>query len=362
MRSRRRITVKVSGRQSERTFPLSTSARTIQDWKDRERARLEDAEPRTTRGTLTKDVDTHLDSLADKPKLKKERTYQLGWWTRRFGTLRRSDISAVMIRTALAELRRHREASTCNHYRDALAAVWTTIDGKDGRSPFRNVPKFTEPESEPRDLPRTLIMRVLDTMADHSRGQKGKRRGTVSFAKLRLCVTWTSGLSPAEIMRVQPSDLFLDAAAVYARRREKGKGVEGMLLPLTPDGVAAFRAFADASAFGRFSTHSVYKAFRRACRKLLARDAALADDAKEFTDIGRRLLERARPYDLRHTFGTFVFRQTGDLQTTKELMRQRSTKTTKRYMRGAIPEHLRAAIQSLPAGTIQPTTPQKAAS
>lgn len=344
-----RVTVKTRGVQRQRTFPIGTSAQTIKDWKERERLRIRQERGPASKGTLAFDIDDFLDSLADRPKLKKERTYQLEWWNTRFGRLRRSDITSMMIRKALAELRREREASTCNHYRDALAALYTAIDGKDARNPLRNVPKFTEPEAEPRNLPRTLIALVLDTMPNYTGPVKGKKRGSVSLGKLRLRVMWNVGLSPAEIMRLRPGDLFLNDSAVYVQRRQKGKGVEGITLPLTPGGhgVAALRDFAAAGAFGRFSTHSLRKSFRLACQKLLDRDAEKPDDEKDLTDIGRRLLKRARPYDLRHTFGTYIFRETGDLNTTKELMRHRSTKTTMRYMRGAVQEHLRQAVERL---------------
>lgn len=357
-----RVTVKARGVQRERVFPLGTTPKTIADWKARERHRLRDEHPPASKGTIAKDIDTYLDSLADRPALKKERTYQLAWWAPRIGHLKRSSLTAVVIRTALAELRTTREASTCNHYRDALAALWTTLEGKDGRNPLRNVPKFTEPESEPRHLPRTLIARILDTMPDRGLTRKGQARGTVSFAKLRLRVIWQTGFSPAEIMRIRRSDLFLDEAAVYVQRREKGQGVEGIKMPLTADGVEAIRALADAGALGPFSTPAVYKSFRLACDRLLEHDAEQADHAKDFTAYGRRLLAQARPYDLRHTFGTFVFRETGDLSTTKELMRHRSSKTTKRYARGAIPAHLKSAVDRLPQKTIQPTASQPKAS
>jgi hypothetical protein len=37
-------------------------------------------------------------------------------------------------------------------------------------------------------------------------------------------------------------------------------------------------------------------------------------------------------------------------------MRHRSLKTTKRYVQAAVPDHLRAAIDAIPAGDGQPPT------
>lgn len=341
-----RVTVKARGVQRERRFPLSTSARTIQDWKDRERGRLKEWRPAATRGTFAKDVERYLDTLADRPALKKERTTQLDWWIARVGRLRRSDITAPLIRARLAELRTHKAASTCNHYRMALSHLWTTLDGKNGVNPVRDVPHFEEPEPEPRQIPAALIQAILDALPAMGASVKGQKRSTVSKTRARLQVMATTGLSPAEIMRIQPGDLNLSEKCVYVRRRKKGKGVAGMLLPLTAEGVAALQAFADAAAFGSFSTHGMHQCWERACQIVLKDETLSAED--------RRILTTARPYDLRHSFATFLLLETQNLTTTKELMRHRSTKTTKRYAAAAVLPHLRAAIDRLPAVLRQP--------
>lgn len=341
-----RETVKARGVQRERRFPVGTSARTIQDWKDRERGRLKDERPPASRGTFAKDVERYLDTLADRYALKKERTYQLDWWIKRLGKLRRTTIDAPTIRAALAELRMKKAASTCNHYRMALAHLWSTLDGKNGANPLRDVPVFEEPEAEPRNLPPALVTAILDAFPAMGRAIKGQKRSSVNLGALRLQVMASTGLSPAEIMRIRPGDLALDDRAVYVRRRLKGKGSEGMLLPLTAAGVSALTAFSQASAFGHFSTHALYQSWVRACKHVLETDGL---DAQT-----RRLLEDARPYDLRHSFATFLLQQTQNLGTTKELMRHRSSKTTKRYTRAAIAPHLRSAIDSLSADTSQP--------
>lgn len=335
-----RATVKARGVQRERRFPLGTSKRTIQDWKDRERGRLKDERPPASRGTFAKDVERYLDTLADRRALKKERTYQLDWWIARVGKLRRSAITAPLIRTALAELRTKQAASTCNHYRMALAHLWSTLDGKNGVNPVRDVPTFEEPEAEPRQIPTGLVTRILDAMPALGQTKKGQKRSRVSLTRLRFIVMVTTGLSPAEIMRILPGDLHLAERVVYVRRRRKGKGSSGMLLPLGAEGAAALEAFADAGAFGRFSTHAAYQSWVRACKTVL-KDTTL-------TNTERRILERCRPYDLRHTYATHLLLSTHNIGTTRELMRHRSAKTTKRYAGAAVLPHLRAAVDALP--------------
>lgn len=345
-----RVTVKVGTRQQEKRFPLGTATRVIQDWKDRIRGRLKEARPRASSGTLTTDVDRYLETLADRPALKKERTHQLEWWLRRFGRMKRSDLEPAALRAALADLRTTKAASTCNHYRIALSHLWTTLDGRNAPNPLRDVPMFPEPESEPRNLPGDLVEALLASFPAIGRARAGEKRARVHLGRIRLTVMLSTGLSPAEIMRVGPGDLMLAARAVYVRRRQKGKGSEGMMLPLTNAGVAAFEQFSAANAFGTFSTHALYQSWVRACKRLKKRD--------DLTDDQRRILNIARPYDLRHTFGTFVLQQTQSLSTTKELMRHRSSKTTKRYVRAAVAPHLRAAIDGMSAGTSQHSSTQ----
>lgn len=341
-------TVKVRGAQRERRFASGTALGTIQDWRHRERARMQDKLPPATRGTFAHDVERYLQTLADRSALRKERAYQLDWWLTRFGRMSRTDLHPPMLRAALAELHTTKAASTCNHYRVALSHLWSTLDGKNAANPLRDVPILEEPEAEARHLPHDLVELIMGALAPWGRAVKGHKRSTVSLAAVRLRVTFTTGLSPAEIMRIAPGDLRLDDRAVYVRRRRKGKGAEGMMYPLTPDGVTALTTFSRANAFGPFSTHAVYKCWVKACKRLLKRtDLPIAQ---------RTILEEARPYDLRHTFGTSLLQKTGNLKTTQELMRHRSAKTTKRYVRGAVADHLRAVIDQAFAGTGQPPT------
>lgn len=184
------------------------------------------------------------------------------------------------------------------------------------------------------------MLKIFEALPDLRRSVKGERRTrTASLTKIRLRVMYETGLSPAEIMRIQPRDLHLTEAAIYVRRRRKGKGVEGATIPLTVAGVSALRAFVAAGAFGRFSTRGASQCFNRAVRQV--------SKAEDISPADRALLTDARPYDFRHCFASRTLRDTNDLKTTQELMRHRSTKTTKRYAHAAIPAHLRRAVDQL---------------
>jgi integrase len=337
---KRRITVRVHGRQLETHVAANASAREIERIKSRLLVRAENDLPAPQKGTLAGDVEVYLKTLAHRPRLRKERDGHLAFWVVRFGTQARATLEPADLSAALSELRTTRSASHCNHVRIALSHLYTTLDGKRNRNPLRDVPSFEEPEPEPRALPYYLIDRILDQMT-RQWGAKDDKRPQKTKARLRVIAD--TGLSPAQIMRVLPSDLRLADEAIYVRRRQKGKGAPGALKSLTAAGVAAWRAFVAADAFGPWSVQSANKAWRRACK--------LAMKHKDTTDAEANLLLHARLYDLRHSFGTLVYQLTGDLHATSELMGHRSQKTTKRYTLAAVPAHLRAATAIVNAGS-----------
>jgi len=51
------------------------------------------------------------------------------------------------------------------------------------------------------------------------------------------------------------------------------------------------------------------------------------------------------PYDLRHSFGTAIYRATGDLKITKELMGHSAIRMTERYTLAAVPQRRTAAMK-----------------
>src|SRR5688500_2118765 len=109
-----------------------------------------------------------------------------------------------------------------------------------------------------------------------------------------------TGLPHSLVKRLAPADVDLDARTVTVPARRKGRGVASRVLPLTDAGVDAFERFAELDCWGPFSNSSMIKSFHRAC------DAA-----------GVR---RARAYDLRHSYATEMYRQTGDPKATAELL------------------------------------------
>ena len=130
--------------------------------------------------------------------------------------------------------------------------------------------------------------------------------------------------------------MFWRESAIKAPARSKGQGASAQVLPVTRRGLEALARFAELDCWGTFSNASLNKSFQRACAK-----------------IG---LVGKRAYDLRHPFGTEMYRRTHDPLVVQQLMLHRSPETTRRYILGAVPDVLQRAIdtvdETLPAGSI----------
>ena len=92
-------------------------------------------------------------------------------------------------------------------------------------------------------------------------------------------------------------------------------------------GLEALARFAKLDCWGSFSNPSLNKSFQRACAKVGI--------------VGKRA------YDLRHTFGTEMYRRTHDPLVVQQLMLHRSSETTRRYILGAVPEVLQQAVDKV---------------
>ena len=60
-------------------------------------------------------------------------------------------------------------------------------------------------------------------------------------------------------------------------------------------------------------------------------------------------IDRVRAYDLWHTFGTELYRRTGDPLVVQHLMCHRQASTTARYIRAAVPEMVARPIRRIDA-------------
>jgi integrase len=303
--------VRVSGTLITRSFPLQTPPAVMQAWRAGERliAQRQGRRDRPTRGSLAGDVTDYLAAHQHLPTIR-ERAAQLQRWVDALGGWRsRDSVSSQEIATWLSTWRVEKAWSgqTCNHYRTALASLYAWLGGE---NPVRAVPKARVTPPVTRALPYAVIAAILREL----------RPGTKAWVRLALLAY--CGVPPATLRLVTPDRIDYRQRVVRLPARRKGAGAAGRLLPVTCRQLVWWRRAARLEAIGGpISTSSLWKAFRIAARKARAR--------------GVPVPEGIRPYDLRHSFGALVYRETGDLATTARLLGHATTTTAERYTSAA---------------------------
>ena len=311
--------VRAGGRLHFKRFPVGASLETVRRWRLDTRVSLKSTQP--TKGTLAADVEPFVRQIADRPQLVAERRQQLEWWVARLGHRRRHTITTADVRTALAELRQTHAASTCNHYRQALLSLYRALDGRHAPNPVRDVEPFANPAPEVRGLSYEMIGRILAAMSDRGSARvKGQPRNVGSAAKVRCRVLAFTGLRPSELMRFRPEhwDRTTQTLVVYT-----GKGGRTRTIPLNAPAAQALADLEALGALGSFSTSSVRRAFIRAAARLG--------------------IHGVRPYDLRHSYGTALYRVAGDTRLVKDVLGHSDARMTERYTLGHVPEAMRLA-------------------
>jgi hypothetical protein len=144
-----------------------------------------------------------------------------------------------------------------------------------------------------------------------------------------------TGAPPALLKMVEPEFVQLGLRRIQFPPRKKGQGAAGRTLPLTDDGVAAFKRFAAAGVWGstwpKNAVNVANRSFQRAC-------AAVADECVAPEDV-----RRATMYWLRHSFGYFLYETKGDLETVRRMMMLETLAMAARYAKRATEAVDRAA-------------------
>lgn len=318
------------GRRQERRFPAGTAVRTMTRWQADARTALREAAAVVTPASILDDLETaYLPAIASMPT-KAIRERHLRMWADALGTRRprsavtSADVRAVLERWQLAGWAK----GTCNRARTALMHFYSVLGGKAGANPVRDVPKYREPRRPPKRIDYATFERILDAMPDIGWVPKGETRDAYAFSrsKVRLRVIAYTGLPHAQVMHLKPEHVLWTERLIYIEGRHKGAGTVDRWLPVSQAGMAALRAFAAAKAWGRFSTSTVRRGFRKGAAA-----------------IGRPDLT---PYDLRHLFGTTLLACSKNRAATRDLMLHTSDTTTARYVAAAMPIEWRAALDA----------------
>lgn len=327
-----RAFVRVRGQLFSKRFPPETSLSVMEGWRQATRVDvLRAAGPTPPRGTSTfaEDVATYLRAVSAMATYA-ERAYHLDCWIAVLGGHRpRRTITSDEMRAALQTWRlsgrdgRPLSESACNHRRSALMHLYTVLDGKASANPVKNVPRFREPDPEPRGVSYAILRTVLAAMPE-------------SKTKARIRVLMWTGLPPSSLKQIRPEDIQWAHHAVYVPRRRKGYGTRGRILPLLPEAVRAFQALSRWDAFGPFSTDALRHSWLRACKT-----------------VG---VAPIRIYDLRHSFGSAAYAASGDIRAVQSLLDHSDVKLTERYTLGAVDARVQQTLRQLRKVTRPVTT------
>lgn len=325
--------VKVHGVTYSRMFPLETPVAEMRAWRDTQKRKYGGRVRTTTAGSFEADVTTYLalPDVAAMPSIA-QRTAHLALWLDALGRDRaRITITATEIEAVLQTWLRTLSPVTVDHRRTALLSLFVKLDGEDAANPVRATKKPKLPDAEARDVDYLTIARILAAMPSAQSTKPGAGR-KLSFAKLRAAVIAYTGMPPATLLKIQPADLDFTAGTFRSPPRTKGQGARARVLPLTAEGLDAFRAFHAAGAYGPFAVEALGHSFKRAARAVCGPDT------------------RIRLYDLRHSFGAELYRRTGDLATVGRFLGHVAGSTvTARYALGANAHVDRAAADAFDA-------------
>lgn len=320
----------------------------------REGRQAEQSAAAERKGTFAADAQTYLEKETTKAMPSyQDQAWHINAWVAVFRTTQRAAIATADIDEELQKwINEGYAGATVNRRRTALMAMWTTLDGRAGRNPVREARIFPESDLQPRGLPYDLVVRILDAVPA-TRAWSHKRDGKTKPVLTRIWLevqAWT-GMRPSQIMHLTRQHVNFEEGWFYSPRSKKGERKARrqtrpqVKKPMTADARAALRRFFECGCEGRkYSTSSVRRIFLTAIRSV---EQQLRKEKKDPTFR----LGKIRPYDLRHSFGTEMFRRTRNLELVAELMDHSTTKMTKRYAAGAMTDVLTTATRAFEAGT-----------
>jgi len=309
--------VRIHGHLHTTTFPIDTPVGQMRDWRDEQLTKF--GGERTTAGSFGADIDTYLGRVAAMPTYH-QRAAHLALWAQALGRDRpRRSITADEIDVVLQRWLETLAPGTVRKRRTALQSFFVKLDGKKSRlpNPVKASDNPKEPKPEARSIDYLLIAAAIAAMPTHTAAKPGQV-GRLCLAPIRARVLAYTGIPPGLLKQVGATDLQLTAGTLRVVPRHKGKGVEARTLPLTAEGLAAFKAFHAAHAYGPFATEALNRSFKRGCQR-----AGLDPTTVHL-------------YDLRHSFLTRLYRVTKDLATVGRLgLHAEGSRATARYAKGA---------------------------
>lgn len=321
--------IRVDKKLYSKMYAIDTAIATMRAW--REDTKGKHATP-TESGSFAADVVAYLaiPDVAAEAGIKDKRAH-LNLWATELGrdraraTITRDEVEAVLQRW----LRQFAEA-TVYHRRSSLLSLYTRLDGPGAANVVKLTTKPKAWTMLDHSVPFALLNQIVDAMGDDRRMGKGIRQPAVGKLVARVLIA--VGMRPEDLRRVRRTDVDFEAGTVRWPASDKGTGRAAVTLPLTAEGIAAFRAFDAAKVWGAFKPQVVSHSFKRAARRVDGKDTPI------------------HLYSLRHGVGADVYRATGDLATVGRLLGHKpGSRCTAQYAQGANAEVDRAAVAKLTA-------------
>ncbi len=293
---------------------------------------------RNKTGSLAADVQAFLEKpeIAAQPYVKQTARY-LKLWMSALGPDRpRGMITKDEIETNLQQWLKRYAEPTVYHRRSALLQLFTVLDGANAANPVKGTtcPKAWIPADH--SVPFSTLAAIVDAMFDWRFIKKGIRRPSISKLAARVIVT--VGLRPVDLQKIRRTDINWNAETLRWPASDKGKGTSARTVPLTPEGLAALRAFDAENAYGMCRPVAVSQFFKKAARKIDGVDTSV------------------HLYSGRHALGADLYRETRDIATVGRMLNHApNSHATTQYAQGAHADVDRAAAAALSASRqVQP--------
>lgn len=313
------VYVRIAGELRSKHFPPDTDLRELRGWRERQKARRLLGVPiPAIEGSLARDVPSYLAVKTGMPSYK-DRAHRMNWWLATLGPERsRADITSLEIRQQLERRRKAGDAhATLNNYRTALMDFYTVLDGKAGRNPVRDVPRYRESPKAFRMPTWAEAERAIAAVGWKRRTKGGwwthatPRTGTDgagNLTRVRLRILLWTGLPASLLGRLTARDVKWTAGLIHVPARLKGRGMPAKTVPALPQAIAALRDLRRLNGFGPFDTSSMHKALARGCQA--ARVPAF------------------HPYALKYLFQSAIAQASKDDRAARELSRTQQSRYT----------------------------------
>jgi integrase len=271
----------------------------------------------------------------------KKREFQIETWMRMFGDTPRAEITAPMMNAALHDFRKRYSGSSCNKLRTALMSMYTELDGRAAANPVKGADLFEEAPMVARGFDMGLLTRIVKAVS-HAK------------ARARLLVLLWTGMDVSALQRLTLAHVSIPGRQYTPPLRHKGSRrsrTPRVQVPLPmdlPETIAAFELLMGVGALGAtpqpFDGSNLWRYFQHACQQV-------EQQIRHETHNPAFRLPHLRVKDLRHSFGTYLYEQTGNLGVVAEMLQHApGSAMTKRYALGAVPLVLRTAIRGAAKG------------